>query len=353
VLPALSLDGLRKQVAAGRLDRLYLIVGDDVRLIEEAVAAIEGTVDPADQPFAVERLYAGEEHGSPGAVVNAAHMLPMLGDRRIVIVLRAEKFLKPKRAAKMEESSPAPADAEDGGDRSPGSSDPGTDLAILEDYVKKPVSSATVVFVAADIDRGRKLSKALVAGAQVVSFTGLEGDNAAERGEARQAAARQVREDFQRLGRTIDPKALRTLVERAGGDISKLRDDAERLALYTEGQTAISLADVDEVAAVATEVEDEWAVVNAIADGDAGRALRELTLRLDRGDNVHALVGQLRWWVSARLSESAPDRVKPAIDAVLRTDLALKGSGGDERVLVERLVVELTGRPIPKPAWRR
>ena len=347
-MPALSLDGLRKQAAARKLERLYLIAGEDVRLIEEAISAIEGTVDPADQPFAVERLYAGEERGSPGDVVNAAHMLPMLGDRRIVFVLRAEKFLKPKRAVKAEDAAPATADADDAT-----ASDGGMDLSVLEEYVKKPVPSATVVFVAADIDRGRKLTKALVSGAQVVSLTGLEGDNAFERGEARQVAARQIREDFQRIGRTIDPKALKVLVDRAGGDISKLRDDAERLALYTEGQTSISLADVEEVAAVATEVQDEFGIVNAIADGDAGRALRELTLRLDRGDNVHALVGQMRWWVSARLSESAPDRVKPAIDAVLRTDLALKGSGGDERVLVERLVVELTGRPIPKPAWRR
>jgi len=60
----------------------------------------------------------------------------------------------------------------------------------------------------------------------------------------------------------------------------------------------------------------------------------------------------LRWWVSTRLAPAAPDRVKPAIEALLRTDLALKSSGGDTRVLVERLVVDLTGRPIPK-GWGR
>jgi hypothetical protein len=96
---------------------------------------------------------------------------------------------------------------------------------------------------------------------------------------------------------------------------------------------------------------DDWAVVNAIGDGDAARALREAALRLDRGDSPHALVGQLRWWVAQRLSPAAPDRVKPAMEALLRTDLALKSSGGDSRVLVERLVVELAGRPIPKPSW--
>jgi hypothetical protein len=65
------------------------------------------------------------------------------------------------------------------------------------------------------------------------------------------------------------------------------------------------------------------------------------------------MLGQLRWWVSARLSEGDSGRVKPAIDALLRTDLALKSSGGDGRVLIERLVVELTGKPLPqRGGWR-
>jgi DNA polymerase III delta subunit len=35
--------------------------------------------------------------------------------------------------------------------------------------------------------------------------------------------------------------------------------------------------------------------------------------------------------------------VRAAVDALFRTDLALKTSGGDRRVLLERLVVELCG----------
>jgi DNA polymerase III delta subunit len=120
--------------------------------------------------------------------------------------------------------------------------------------------------------------------------------------------------------------------------------------LYTEGQRAITRADVDEVVTVETDV-DDWAVINAIGDGDAARALRETGHRFDRGDSPFALVGQLRWWVATRLSAASPDRVKPAMDALLRTDLALKSSGGDSRVLLERLVVELTGKPIARPAW--
>ena len=80
----------------------------------------------------------------------------------------------------------------------------------------------------------------------------------------------------------------------------------------------------------------------------AALALRETGRRLDRGDSAHAVVGQVRWWVSAKLAIDQPERVKSALGALLRTDLALKSSGGDERVLLERLVVELSGRPLQR-----
>jgi hypothetical protein len=48
--------------------------------------------------------------------------------------------------------------------------------------------------------------------------------------------------------------------------------------------------------------------------------------------------------VSSKLSQFRPERVRPALEALMRTDLALKSSGGDERVLMERLIVDLTSR---------
>jgi DNA polymerase III delta subunit len=132
--------------------------------------------------------------------------------------------------------------------------------------------------------------------------------------------------------------------------MTKLRSDMERLLLFTEGRPRIALDDVLEIVADDQTVEDEWGIVNAIADGDPARALAETGRRLDRGDSPHAIVGQLRWWVATRLSEADPARIRPAVDALLRTDLALKRSG-DERVLLERLVVELTGRPVQR--WGR
>jgi DNA polymerase III subunit delta len=331
-VPALDQPALRKLIASGRLGALHLLVGEDVRLVEQAVDAIEATIDEADRPFAVDRVHAAESGGSPIDIAAAARVLPMLGDRRVVIVLRAERFLKPRRAAKATEI----AELEDAEE------DTAFEFGPLEDYLASPAPFTTLVFVAAGIDRTRRFTKRLVEKAQVTEFGGLGASMG--RGDARSSAMSLAEEAVARAGRTIDRPALQLLAERAGNDITKLRGDLDRLLLYTEGQDRITRSDVDEIAVAGLSVEDEWAVVNAISDGDAARALREAAIRLERGDSPHMMVGQLRWWVSSKLSQFRPDRVRPALEALLRTDLALKSSGGDERVLMERLIVDLTSR---------
>lgn len=337
-MPALDLPALKQQIAERRLAPLYVFVGEDLKLVDRLVDDVEATVAAEDRAFAVERVYAGEAGGTPLQIVDSARMMPMLGDRRIVIVLRAERLLKPKRAAKA-----AAEDEEDAGE----AGDP-IDLGPMEEYVAAPVASTTVVFVATEIDRTRRLTKRLVEKASVVEFAGLAADGPAGRRDSRRSGLEWLQGELTRAGRAIEPEAAKMLSARAGNDITKLRGDVERLLLFAEGRKRITLDDVMEVVADSNDVDDEWAVVNAIADGDAARALREVGRRLDRGDSPHGLVGQLRWWVSSRLAEGDPSRVKPALDVLLRTDLALKSSGGDQRVLVERLVAELTGRALPQ-----
>jgi len=96
---------------------------------------------------------------------------------------------------------------------------------------------------------------------------------------------------------------------------------------------------VREVASAPT-TQDPWAMTNAIHDGEAGEALRQLAMKLDEGEYPPIILGQLRWYVATKIS-SRP--VPAAVEALFRTDLALKRSGGDPRVLLERLVVELCG----------
>jgi DNA polymerase III delta subunit len=66
--------------------------------------------------------------------------------------------------------------------------------------------------------------------------------------------------------------------------------------------------------------------------------LRELALALADGKAPEMILGQLRWLVETQLDSS---RIPTAVEALYRTDLDLKTSAGDPRVLLERLVVEL------------
>jgi len=95
----------------------------------------------------------------------------------------------------------------------------------------------------------------------------------------------------------------------------------------------------------------DWGISDAIKNNDAATALRELSLALEGGAPPFFLLGQLRT-AAERMS---PPRLKRAIDAVFRTDVALKSSRGDPKVLLERLVVELcsSGSRSASRTWSR
>jgi len=149
----------------------------------------------------------------------------------------------------------------------------------------------------------------------------------------------------------IDPQGARVLAALAGfpdqpsnkgrtGDVKRLRGEVDRLLLYTLGQKKISMDDVRDVAGPAA-LQDDWAMANAIEDGKAPEALRQLALMLESGAAPEQILGQLGWLVRAKFPQAAPDSLSGAVDSLFRTDHDLKRSGGDPRVLLERLVVEL------------
>jgi len=298
---------VRKQIASGRVAPIYLLLGpDDAGKLALASEFVE-LVEPDLRPFNLDRLYGGETTGA--AVVDAARTLPMMVPRRLVLLIHAERLLIPKK------DSEATA----------------RDLDALEGYVKAPVDTSCLVMLAANLDKRRSITKMLLTKAVVVECTGPT--DAAE-------AARWVRERVAQEGMTIDAKAARLVADRVGPDIGRLRADVERLVLYASGNKGISVEDVVEVVGAPTS-QDDWAVTRAIERGASAEALRELALLMEGGAVPYVILGQLAWFVRTKVP--AP-RVSTAVEAVFRTDLAIKTSAGDPRTLLERLVVELCGR---------
>ncbi len=333
-MPVATMTAVRKQIARGTPDPLYLVLGDDDGEMSRLGADISALVEDELRAFNLERLYANEKAVTASSIVESARTLPMLGDRRVVIVLRAERILKPKRRGKA---------ADDGETEDP-DEEPVNDLDALGDYAPNPEPLTTLVLVAADIDRGRKANKALLKHATVVECWGLKaGKDVRDLRQAARTAEQLVRLAMIDAGQQIEGPAARLVAERAGTDISRLRADVERLLLYASGKLRISLQDVQEVVSSESS-QDDWAVTSAITRGDTAEALRQLGLAIEAGGVSYQILGQLAWFVRERLTVADTRRIPAAVEALFRTDLELKSSGGDPRILLERLVVDLCRR---------
>ena len=325
-------DALRKQIASAATDPVYLIVGDDDHEKSSLALTLGQMVEDDLRAFNVERLYANDRSVSPATVVEAARTLPMLSPRRVIVVLHAEALLAPKRGRASEG---AVEDDDVTGDP----------VAPMLEYLAAPVPSTTLAFVFSAPEAGQppdsiplaknlKITKALAKSATVVVCSGLDGGK---------DPARWVQEQVRAAKLEIDGQAVRRLLELSGDDVGRLRADVEKLLLFAAGQSRVTIDHVSAVVGAPVYHGDDWALVRAIERGDAGAALRELGAALDHGGVPFQILGQLGYAVRTPPPRGRfpARRVPAAVDALFRTDIAMKSSGGDPKVLLERLVVEL------------
>jgi len=318
-MPTATPSAVRKQIASEATDRIYLLVGEDD--VEKSALAGEfaGMVDEGLRAFNVERIHAGDfttgDRLADGvaAIVSAARTLPMMAPRRVVVVTQAETLMTPKR-----ESEAATRAMEE-----------------LEALLERPEREATLVFVPTAVDRRSRMFRAFQKHATIVECGVI--DDVAD-------AERWVRTRVAAAGVEIDPTAARMLALRSGLDLKRLRGDVDRLLLFVWGRKRVEADDVREIAGPAAALVEDWGMANAIEAGRPGEAITQLHALLDSGSTPEMVLGQIGWLVREKFPRIAPNRVRQAVDAVFRTDQSLKGSGGDRRMLLERLVVELSAR---------
>ena len=214
------------------------------------VDAIEATIDPADRPFAVERLYAGEAGGIAGRHRRAAHAFP--DARRPAHRHRAAR----RAAAEAEARSRRPADDDDDGEAADERASRSTRCRSRTTSTRRrrrprwcswrPRSTARAALTK------RLLEKAHVRRVRRASTATTP--RAPRCAPGRPARSPQDELRGRRHGRSIR-RRVQLLVDRAGGDISKLRGDVERLLLFTEGRNEDHRRRRDEV--VVTDETDE------------------------------------------------------------------------------------------------
>jgi DNA polymerase III delta subunit len=328
---------VRQQITDGTTDPIYLLQGEDE--VEKSALAMEfeQIVEEGLRAFNVERIHVGELTTGDkivqgvGDLVAAVRTLPMMVPRRVVVVFQAQALLAPKR------DSEAATEA----------------MGDLELLFAAPEPQTTLVLVSSPLDKRTRMFKALQKHATIVACGVIEDLVGAEQW---------IRSRIREQGIEIEPAAARLLGELAGfperadpknphGDIGRLRGEVDRLLLYALGQKKITVEDARALAGPAA-VQNDWAITNAIEVGKTAEALRQLGLMFDAGAPAEKILGQLGYMVRAKFPAIAPANVGPAVEALFRTDMDLKRSAGDPRVLIERLIVELcAGKRVAARRW--
>ncbi|MBI4530185.1 MAG: DNA polymerase III subunit delta, partial [Candidatus Latescibacteria bacterium] len=82
---------LLASIKQGKIAPVYLLVGEETFQHDEAIRVlIEAVVDPAGRDFNLHVFYADE--ADPSEVANVAASYPLLAEKRMVVVKRAEKL---------------------------------------------------------------------------------------------------------------------------------------------------------------------------------------------------------------------------------------------------------------------
>ena len=267
-------------------------------------------------------------------------------------------------------------------------------LAAIEGYCENPNPDALIVFVAdhisipADVrrmemqdkERYQRIREAMGHYCGIVELARVE------EGEA----VRWIADYCTSRGVKIEPDGARELVDALGGDMMLISSELEKLILYVGEKKRITLGDV-ETMVLAAKQRSLYELTDAISSKDRVRALEILDAILASGEGEEAAIGhiymlaktfrqmlvilernvrdqRMLWaalWQGFRVPPFAADDIikqarryksrrelTRAIRLVAKADLALRSNPVSKRMVLERLVMDLTSEPkLETPGW--
>jgi DNA polymerase-3 subunit delta len=269
-------------------------------------------------------------------------------------------------------------------------------LAAIEEYCKNPNPDALIVFVAdhvsipADVrrmemqdkERYQRIRETMGQYCGIVELARVE-EGEAVRWISDYCAGREV-------GVKIEADGARELVDALGGDMMMVSNELEKLILYVGEKKRITLGDV-ETMVLAAKQRSLYELTDAISSKDRVRSLEVLDAILSTGEGEEAAIGhiymlaktfrqmlvilernvrdqRMLWaalWQGFRVPPFAADDIikqarryknrrelTRAIRLVAKADLALRSNPVSKRMVLERLVLDLTSEAkIEAPGW--
>jgi len=260
-------------------------------------------------------------------------------------------------------------------------------LAAIEEYCKNPNPDALLVFVADNISIPADVRKMDMQDKEryqrirdtMGQYCGIVELARVEEGEA----VRWITDYCTGRGVKVEADGARELVDALGGDMMMISNELEKLILYVGEKKRITLGDV-ETMVLAAKQRSLYELTDAISSRERVRALEILDAILASGEGEEAAIGhiymlaktfrqmlvilernvrdqRMLWaalWQGFRVPPFAADDIirqarryknrrelTRAIRLVAKADLALRSNPVSKRMVLERLVIDLTSEP--------
>ena len=330
-MPVRSRKDLQQSLKQGKIEPVYFLFGPEAYLRDQAEddianAALSETLlrEFNDSSFSLNK-------GGAGGAIAAAEQLPMMSPRRVVRI---------RDLARLKEA----------------------DEEILADYLQRPVETSVVIFNSDDLDKRKKLTKKLMAGA-AFEFPPLNNTE----------LANWARAHLSTLKTDVTKPVLDHLVEMVGPNVRTLSNELNKLAAAALPSGVITADLVEDLVGRSRELMN-WQLTDQMLARNRAGALRTVKHLLDDGAPPVMLIGLIASsyrrmaLAHALLSKGAPPkdifrqvpmppfrqasylqmlnriderRLAKDIVRIGAADLGIKTSKATPRMQVELLVTEL------------
>lgn len=330
---------LRQNLKAGKTDRIYVFHGEESYLLEHSLSELINRLVPQGMEEFNLRFF--DSKVSIAQLIQSVDSLPVLSESTLTIVRDLDVFSLSEK-----------------------------DSAELETMIDEFPDDATIIFVFDTIDYKpdgrRKLSRKLREKATVVDFSR----------RSRNDLVRWLKSRFAALEKNVSDQDAEYLIFIAGGLMTSLVGETEKLAAYQPGAT-ITRADIDMVTVPVAEA-IVFSLGDALASGNFDSALKILGDLLDTKEKPELLISligrQMRQLYSAKLFSRQNDPAQrlmaqwnmksryPAEKLIKnagrldlkwcrramllcgQADMALKSFSTDKRLTMELLILEMALR---------
>lgn len=232
----------------------------------------------------------------------------------------------------------------------------------LEDFLEQPPTTASLALVVKSWPSNTRLAKKV---AQIGESFNCERPKA---GRVAQILAQEARTEFDK---TLSPGAAHRLHEFVGDDLTQLFSELAKVCTYVGARPKIEANDVEDVC-TSWQSENIFQITDAIADGDAARALRSWRqlnaldaaaqfralgglgwgfrkllqgrAMFDQGVPARRIMSDLRVFRDARdferrLNRFTTAKLRSCLNRLLEADYASKTGLGDVARHIEKLIV--------------